>query len=245
MGYQFDNLTQTISYGTHTELYQAQDMSVGFWIKFLPGISDNKTFLGQLDAFPIVLCNVRATIADGLGVVVEHVKGGSFSFGVNCIPGQIDPIFELNINTWMYFGISREFGTRTYFSYFGSRTALVDGQTATWLPGEEPYPISQPGQILGPWVVGSQIAHAIVGPASYWDVPLTREQHLSMARCTLPTGVDPVHLLWWTKMFEGAADVSTNLWTNTFSGTPLPLYVPDEGCASFNNDLHYRLYNTG
>jgi hypothetical protein len=62
-----------------------------------------------------------------------------------------------------------------------------------------------------------------------------------MARCTLPANT--AGLLWWTQMLEGAADISPNFWGNTFNGTPLPIYVPDDGCKSFGTGEDYRLYN--
>lgn len=245
MGYEFDNGTQQISYGSHIELYQSQDLSLGFWIKFLAGVSDGFQIIAQEDSFPIIKAEVRTlTGGNGLGVHFFHVLGGSFTFGPDCVPGAINPAYSLGVNQWLYFGVSRSYSARLYETFFGSRSAMIDGQTYNWPIGANPLPFGTPGQGLGPWVVGHQINGAIIGPAHYWDVPLTREQHLSMARCTLPTGVLESDLLWWTKMFEGAADVSSNMWANTFSGTPLPTYVPDEGCASFGNAQDYRLYNT-
>lgn len=244
MGYEFDNSTQKIDYGTHVALYQGLDLTVGFWIKFIAGVSDNKIMLGQLDTFSILLCNSKGTATDGFGIIAEHVKGGGFSFGVTCVPGQVDPSFKLNADTWLYFGISRDAGAQSYYSYFGSRAAMIDGPIFTWLPGQEPFPITQPGQGLGPWVVGSQVDGIVMGPAHYWDVPLTKNQHLSMARCILPPEISLVHLLWWTKMREGAIDDGPIHYTPTFAGTPLPLFVPDEGCASFGAGQDYRLYNT-
>ncbi len=246
MGYEFDNSTQNISYGKHSQLYQAGDLSIGMWIYFIAGVSDNTRIVGQLDSFPCILCLTSTTpLGDGYGVQAEHIKGGSASFGVKCKPGAIDPIYKVNAGEWRYFGFSRSIAARTYYSYFGSRTALFDGQTFTWLVGQDPFPLSQPGQNLGFFQVGTEANGVIVGPAHYWDVELSREQHLSMARCTLPEGVSRTHLLWWSKMTLGAADVSDNMWPNTFSGSPLPTYVPDEGCASFDNGRHYRLYTTG
>ncbi len=243
MGYKFINGTQKIDYGSHVVLYQSQSLSVGFWIKYLAGVSDDFALIQQADTFPVIQTKTITTVSTGFGVHCGHVLGGSFSVGVRCIPGAINPLYSLPVNVWMYFGFSRNSSARTYVSYFGSRAALVDGQTITYTPTQDPFPFGTPGQGLGPWVIGNGVNGAIIGPASYWDIDLTREQHLSMARCTLPTGVDPVHLLWWTKMFEGAADVGPVMYANTFSGTPLPEYVADDGCGSYGTGQDYRLYN--
>ncbi len=244
MGYEFDNSTQRIDYGTHFALYQSQDLSLGFWIYYLSTADDDKNLINQEDTFPVIITRSIKSVPFGFGVTFEHLLGGAQSFGVQCIPGQINSTYRLNINHWMYFACSRSFSARSYTSWFGTRANLVDAQTGSWPIGKDPLPFGTPGQTMGPWVVGHEINGAIIGPANYWDTALTRQQHLSMARCTLPVGVDPVHLLWWTKMLEGAADTGPNMFANTFAGTPLPLYVPDEGCGSFGTSLDYRLYNT-
>lgn len=242
MGYRFTlGAGQYIDWGNHVLLYQSQDLSIGMWVKFVTGITNDQNMGGQADAFPIIFLKSITAGAAGQGVQAQHVKGGGSSFGVSCIPGLINPAYTLGLDQWMYFGFSRIFAESKYVSYFGTRNALADGQTFTWVPGQEPFPITQPGQVLGPWLIG-QTNGVVIGPASYWDTPLTRQQHLSMARCTLPSGVDPIHLLWWTKMFEGAADVGPNMYPNTFVGNPI--YEPDQGCASFGTGQDYRLYNT-
>jgi hypothetical protein len=239
MGYQFDTAAEFISYGSHVALYQSQDLSLGFWLYYLSA-TDGKQIIAQNDNFPIIQCSTRADITNGLGVNAHHVLGGSFEFGVDIVPGAVNPAFKMNVNQWMYFGISRAYGSKTYFSVFGSKTVLVDGPQATWAPGQDPFPFSTPGQGLGPWQVGAQGTGFIVGPASYWSRFLLKSEHLLLARCELP---DPTGLLWRTKMFEGAADIGPAMYTATFS-TPGPLYVPDDGCQSFGSGLDYRLYNT-
>ena len=82
MGYQFVNGTQSISYGKHTQLYQAQDLTIGMWMYFINGVSDNTRIIGQLDSFPCILCLVVHNPPGlGYGVQAQHIKGGSASFG--------------------------------------------------------------------------------------------------------------------------------------------------------------------
>lgn len=244
MGYQFDNSGQVITYGTHIELDASQDMSLGMWIYYISSAAvDDKNIIGQHDTFPVVMAHTLLSLS-GNGVRCDHFIGGGFRIGVSCVPGAIAARYTLGFGQWRYFAFSRSFSAMRYDSWFGSRAALVDGQTANWLPGQGPIPFGTPGQGIGPWEIGTAMNGVIIGPTNYWDTYLTREQHLSMARCTLPTGVDLVHLLWWTKMFEGAADIGPNMWANTFGGTPLPTYVDDSGCTPQGTGIDYRLYNT-
>lgn len=245
MGYKFTNGAQQINYGTHSELFQPLDLSAGYWVLFKAGFIPNDEYIiRHEDSFPIISSNVLTlTSGHGLGVSFFHETGGAFRFGVNCVPGALDSRYTLGTEVWRYFGISRTASAKLYQSYFGSRATMIEAQSNNYGPTQGPIPAII-GQTLGPWVVGHGSFTMIVGPASYWDIPLTREQHLSLARCEMPTGVDPVHLLWRTKMLEGAADIGPNMWANTFIGSPLPEYVPDDGCTSFTTGLDYDLRST-
>jgi len=241
MAYEFDTGAQHISYGTHEELYQAQDLTVTFFVQFVSGVNNDFHFLLQADAFPIIQCNVIATVGNGYGVRAAHIKGGAFAFVCDCVPGLVNPAYKLNAGSQMYFGFTRDFPGATYFSYFGTRSAVVAGPTATWAPGQAPFPITQPGQTLGPWYVGNQVNGILVGPASYWSRPLTLQEHQQMAQCVLPSNQSG--LLWFTKMFSGAADLSPNHWPVSFSSPP-PVFVPDNGCAPAAAGDDYRVYNS-
>jgi hypothetical protein len=244
MAYEFKlGPSQYIDYGIRTQFYTEFDMSMGLWFMVPASAPSDDRILGVYAPFPPVqLQTLRDGVGGhvGYGIKCSHQKGGGFSFGVECVPGNVNPAYKLEIGQWMYFGFSRDSSSTNYYSYFGSRTALVDGPTFHYTDGG-PFPPNIPGSGYGPFRSGMSF-NAQIGPCSFWDTPLTREQHLAMARCQLPTGVSLTHLLLWSKMFEGAADASPNAWPNTFHNSPV--YVADEGCASFGTGQDYRLYNT-
>lgn len=239
MGYEFDNNTQYIDYGTHDPFYQAS-AAAGAWLYFLASVSDDKQILGKNDTFPTWKMTARTTLSQGYGVTAEHVIGGSVGVGVTCIPGQVASQYALPANQWMYFGFSRDDSVKAYYSYFGSRSALVDGPTATYGDLQHPLSPSTPGQSMGPWRVGGQANGVIVGPAHFWGRPLSKAEHLLMAQCTLPPS--SLDLIWWVKMFSGALDSGPFNWTPAFAGTPLPPYVPDQGCGSFTQGQDYAFH---
>ncbi len=245
MGYGFDTSGQFIDWGTRSEFVTPLDMSIGFWIKLTSTAIQNffdHWVSGLNVGLNPVMCRTILDTGHGYGIQCEHLNGGSFRFGVSCAPGLINPAYTWNIGQWRYFGFSRNASARTYFSYFGSAAALIDCQIGTYSPTDGP---CNNGTAIPPsaqFFAGalSTLPAYVLGPLSFWSRVLSKSEHHALAQCTLPGNTSG--LLLWTKMEAGAADISPHAWPNTFHGSPLPVFEPDNGCVSFATGNDYSFH---
>ena len=236
-----------INYGLHGLFKTLGDMSLTMWVKYpAVGIGTRPTNLaGSYSADVIPLHPVRAQsivpgVTGGWGVTCFHETGGSFTFGVDCVPGLLGSQYTLNSGVYMYFGFSRTAGTQFYQSYFGNSIRVLAGQNNSY-PADRP-PVTTVGCDFIVGTLGGNSQDQTIGPVSFWSRVLSLEEHQQVARCQIPT--DQTGLLLYTKMGLGAIDLSSNMWTPTFQGTPLPAFVPDVPCQNVSAGQDYRLYNT-
>ncbi len=247
MAYNFFSSNQ-IRYGVHSQLYANTDLSVGVWIKLLAGVGGSTTSLVLgVERGIFSFTNFRMDIkvpglfvnpALGYGVEASHIAGGSFQAGVTCRPGEIHPTYAWGLNKWMYFGFTRDYGAAFYYSYFGTRTLIVAGQTASFGGIFPPLGLGSGGFPNGSWFLGQSSGGSglELGPMTLWSRTLIFSEHELLSKCLMPS---TSHLELKVNMDASAADTAPNMWPNTFVGSPL--YVADTPCQPFGAGSDYSL----